>query len=93
MKKISRELRTDVESLVEKVTVEEAYLRVAQKLESALEALEPGSRQLLTEYLNGVPLEKLSQQHRLSLQETQHCIEHSKRQLMTQLQRNLRARQ
>lgn len=92
MKKVSRELKTDVEGLVEKVVVEEAYLIVAQKLESALDALEPGSRQLLTEYLNGASVETLSQQHSLSLKETQQCIEHTKRQLMTQLQRNLRAR-
>lgn len=92
MKKVSSDLKNDVNELVEKVTVEEAHMAVLQKLETALSALESPGQELLRDYLEGCSLEMISQNHQLSLEETQQCVEHMKRQLISQLQRTIRTR-
>lgn len=85
-------LKWDVEKLVKDVTVQEAHLAVEQKLERALDSLEPRSREVLMAYFNGTSLEQLSKDNSISLKETQNWVQQIKRQLISQLQRNNSAR-
>lgn len=81
-------LKWDVENLVKDVTIQEAQLAVEQKLEQALNALEPQSREVLLAYFNGTSLEELSKENSISISEAQNWIRQIKRQLISQLQRN-----
>lgn len=92
MKRQNGDLREDVSELVEKVTLEEAHSSVLDKLESAFATLEPKSQEVLTAYFNGTSIEELSQQNAISISQTRDWIHQIKRQLISQLQRNISTR-
>jgi len=92
MKNQNRQLKQDVEELVEKVTFEEAHLGVQKLFQRALSQLAPYEKGILEAHWEGVSLEDLSRQTSLSLSETQALINQLKKRLITHLQRSITAR-
>lgn len=92
MKNQSSDLKWEVSELLEEVTVEEAHQAILKRFNQALETLDPKGQEILVEYFDGSTLEGISQKHALSFSEAEELISQLKRQLLSQLQRNFRAR-
>jgi DNA-directed RNA polymerase specialized sigma24 family protein len=80
-KRIDDALRRDVEGLLELSVISEAMHRVQQHWEDAFSSLDAQSQELLHRYFEGIPLEELSRQHAISIEETEKWVTRAKRQL------------
>ncbi len=93
MKSYNSELVEDVEELLEKVVLEEVTTAVWKTFEQALSQLDPQSRELLENHLNGTTTEQLSQETHLPEKEIKNWIKQVKRQLQQNIRKDLRVRQ
>ena len=85
--------REEVLELVKDSTVEEVAVKVWEKLESALEKLDPESLDVLEAYLNGKTVEQIAEAHGLTNEELSAWLDKSKRLLLVHLQRENSTRQ
>lgn len=92
MKNHSGDLKWEVTELLEKVTVEEAHQAIIRRFNQALDTLDTKGQEVISEYFDGSTLEEIAERHSLSIPEAKALVGRLKQHLLTQLQRNTRAR-
>jgi len=93
MKPYESDLTEDVEELVEKAVLEEVTVAVWKTFEQALAKLDPESRELLENHLNGSTTAELSKEKNLSEPEMEKWLQQIKRQLQRSVRQGLQVRQ
>lgn len=84
--KSSREfLIRDMEQLLDETVVKDAVAHIMQKLDDAVQALNPDSRALISRYFDGATLEELGREHSVPAEQVGRWIERIKRELAQQL--------
>src|SRR4051812_30653249 len=81
MKNAKDSWKQDVEELLEKSVVEDAFSRVLSKLDEAMDSLDEDSRELLGRFFEGTNLETLCREKGVSKQEMELWIQRAKRDL------------
>ena len=92
MKTYDSELVDDVEELLEKVILEEVSSAIWKTFENAFGKLDPQSRALLENHLNGATAQKLSEKTQLPVDEVEKWLKQVKRELKQNLRKNFIAR-
>jgi DNA-directed RNA polymerase specialized sigma24 family protein len=93
MKPYDNDLVADVEELLEKVVIEEVTSAVLKTFEQALEKLDPQSRELLENHLNGASTIELSKQNKIPQEEVERWLCQIKRELNQNIRKDFSVRQ
>lgn len=93
MKPYDNELVADVEELLEKVVIEEVNSAVLKTFEQAIAKLDPQSRELLENHLNGASTKELSKENQLPQEEVERWLSQIKRELKQNLRKDVQVRQ
>jgi DNA-directed RNA polymerase specialized sigma24 family protein len=93
MKPYDSEFVEDVEELLEQVVLEEATSAIWKTFESALNQLDPESRQLLEAHWEGATASKLSETTKLPEPQVQMWLKRIKRELQQNVRKELRIKQ
>ena len=84
--KNSREfLIRDLEDLLDETVVREAVAEIMEKFEQAIQALPTPNRELISRYFDGVSVEQLGKENKISPEQVSQWLEQIKRELAQQL--------
>ncbi len=93
MSNYDSELTDDVEELLEKVVLEEATALVWKTFEAALRKLDPESRTLIEDHLNGVSADKLGAVTQIPKKEIENWLKQVKRELKQNIRKDFVVKQ
>ena len=93
MKRKKTSCKAEVESLVKKCVIEEAFHKVLDQFSKALDNLESENRELLEAYFDGTPIDELSKRTKLSQDELKDWLAKAKRELTHNLRNGMQIKQ
>ncbi|MCB0417101.1 MAG: hypothetical protein H6617_02075 [Bdellovibrionaceae bacterium] len=88
----SKDVFDDFEELLEQVILQEVTQAVWERFEGALAKFDPESLEILETHLDGVPVEKLSNDKKLSTKDAESLIKQMKKDLVRHLRKDCNVR-